>query len=180
MFFFHLIRAEFVKHGRAHIVDRQEGRDGNVRIGQRLEHQRRVQPGQARAAVFLADIEPAKSEFCQLGPDFFRDGAFGFPACCVWGDVFLAKCLGHIINGRLFFGQSEIHWRASESRIEHLFSLCPHRSRKASALLTDRDEMRRPDAGSRPEEHQPCLVRLQSPRHRWRVGPRLNYLLSQG
>ncbi len=57
-----LVRAVGVDHPGAHVVDRQEGRDGRATLRQRLEDQGRLDPPEAGAAGFLANVDPRHAQ----------------------------------------------------------------------------------------------------------------------
>ena len=77
--------------------------------GQRLKDKRRIQPRQARTAVFLRDIKPPEPKFRKLRPEGLGDGALVLPLAGKGGDVFLTKGTRHIEDGGLFLRECKIH-----------------------------------------------------------------------
>ena len=104
-----IVRAVAVDHGRAHVVNGEERRDGGAGHGQRLEDEGRVEARKAGAAAFLGDIEAAEAQPGQPGPEIPGNRALRFPVAGMGCYVFRAEFAGHVEDRRLFFAQCEIH-----------------------------------------------------------------------
>src|SRR5690606_10434994 len=86
--------AEAVDHAAAHVVDGEKRADRGTGHGERLEDERRVEPGEARAAVRLANIDAAETELGDLRPERLRDRALPLPVAREGRDVFLPEGMG--------------------------------------------------------------------------------------
>ena len=104
-----LVRAEAVHHRRAHVVDRQERGDRRAGHRQGLEHQRRVEPREPRAAHLLGDVEAPEAQGREVGPKRAWDLARGLPLAGVRRDALRAHLAGGVEDRRLLLGQREVH-----------------------------------------------------------------------
>ncbi|MNE14333.1 hypothetical protein D3C80_1072090 [compost metagenome] len=104
-----LVRAEAVDHPRRHVVDRDEGRRRHVAARQLLEDQRRLDPAQAHAAVFLARIDAGEAHLGGGLQHIDREMLVLVPAGRVRRQFGLGEGAGGVLNGALVVGEGEVH-----------------------------------------------------------------------
>ena len=101
--------AEGIDHPRRHVVDGDEGRHRRAALRQRLEDQRRVEPGQRRAADVVADVDAADAERGRLAHHVDRKMLLLVPADRMRRDLFRGEGPRHLANRYLVLVESEMH-----------------------------------------------------------------------
>ena len=96
-------------HPGAHVVNRQEGRHRGTRHRERFEDQRRIEPRQSGAALFLGHVDGAEAEGREFGEDLAGNGAVLLPLMGEGRDLLGAEAARHVENGFLLRSQGEIH-----------------------------------------------------------------------
>jgi hypothetical protein len=112
-----LVAAETVDHPRRHIVDRDEAGEARAGLGQRLEHQHRVQAPERGAAEIVADIDAAQAERTRLAYHGGGEELAFVPVERVRRDASFGEGLRRVADRALVLGELELAGAGIDCRI---------------------------------------------------------------